>query len=110
MDSQTYFKEALRTYAGSQDLKEQLCLSALGLTGEAGEVADSVKKALFQGHEINNLHIAEELGDILWYIALGCNAIGYSLEDVMQMNVEKLRKRYPDGFEAERSIQREIYE
>lgn len=107
MDSHAYIAEVLRTYAGSQDQKEQLSLSALGLTGESGEVADHVKKALFQDHEIDTAHLAKELGDILWYLGLACHAIGYSLDEVMHINVEKLRMRYPDGFDAERSRHRE---
>ena len=110
MNSEEYKAEVLRTYAQSDDPKEKLTLAALGLTGESGEVADHVKKALFQGHAIDPDHIAKELGDILWYIALACDAVGYSLDEVMQLNVEKLRKRYPNGFDVERSIHRAQYE
>lgn len=107
MNSDTYRAEVLRTYAGAADPREKLTLSALGLTGESGEVADHLKKALFQGHAIEPEHLAKELGDILWYLCLAADALGYSLEEIMQINVEKLRKRYPDGFDAARSIRRE---
>jgi len=110
VNGEQYRTEVLRTYVQSDDPKEKLTLAALGLTGESGEVADHVKKALFQGHEIDPDHIAKELGDILWYIALACDAVGYSLDEVMQLNVEKLRKRYPNGFDVERSIHRAQYE
>ncbi len=110
MDGKTYRAEVLRTYAGLDDSEEKLTLAALGLTGESGEVADHMKKYLFQDHAIDAAHIAKELGDILWYLVLACDAIDSSLEDVMLMNVEKLRKRYPNGFDAERSIHRTLYE
>lgn len=79
----------------------------LGLTGEAGEVADVVKKALFQGHELDEEHLAEELGDVAWYLVLCCHAVGLSLEHVLKKNIDKLQKRYPEGFDKARSINRE---
>lgn len=82
--------------------------AALGLCGESEEVADLVKKALFQGHKLYREHLAKELGDVAWYLAVGAHAIGYDLETVLRMNVVKLRKRYPDCFEAERSLHREV--
>jgi len=110
MNGEQYKAEVLRTYAGSNDVQEQLTLAALGLTGESGEVADHMKKSLFQGHAIDVAHIAKELGDILWYVVLACDAIDCPLEEIMRMNVEKLRTRYPNGFDAERSINRTLYE
>lgn len=101
-----YLAEVLRTYAGSSKPIDKLTLAALGLTGESGEVADHIKKVIYQGHTIDFRHLAEELGDVLWYLALACDAIGYSLQEIMLMNVQKLRQRYPNGFEAERSIKR----
>ena len=79
----------------------------LGLCGEAGECADIVKKSVFQGHKLDKEHLAKELGDVAWYLAVTAFAIGYDLETVLQMNVDKLRKRYPDGFDTERSQNRE---
>lgn len=106
MTAQEYLAEVLRTYVGSPDRKEKLTLAALGLTGEAGEVADHIKKALFQGHKIDSLHLLEELGDVLWYVTLAARAIDFNLNDVMEYNVQKLRKRYPNGFDSERSNNR----
>ena len=106
MIEQDYMAEVLRTYAGSENVLDKLTLAALGLTGEAGEVADTVKKVLYQGHELDTAHLKQELGDVLWYITLACNAIGCTLEDVMQWNVAKLHARYPNGFDAQRSINR----
>lgn len=79
---------------------------ALGLGGESGEVEDIVKKFVFQGHPLDKAHIAEELGDVAWYLAVAAHSIGYDMDTVLQMNVDKLRTRYPNGFDAERSLHR----
>ena len=78
----------------------------MGLNGEAGEAIDILKKHLFQGHDLDREHLAKELGDVAWYLAISADALGYSLEQILQMNIDKLRARYPDGFEAERSLHR----
>lgn len=70
------------------------------------EAIDILKKHLFQGHELDTAHMAKELGDVAWYLAVSANAIGYDLETIMQMNVDKLKARYPDGFDAEHSLHR----
>ena len=74
--------------------------------GKTGEAIDILKKHLFQGHELDTEHMAKELGDVAWYLAVSANAIGYDLETIMQMNVDKLKARYPDGFDAEHSLHR----
>lgn len=79
----------------------------MGLYGESGECVDMVKKYRFQGHELDKAHLAKELGDVAWYLAVTAHAIGYDLETVLQMNVDKLRNRYPNGFEKERSLHRQ---
>lgn len=81
--------------------------AALGLCGESGEFADQLKKFAFQGHKLNREHLEKELGDILWYVALACDALGTDMETVMMKNVIKLQSRYPDGFDPERSQNRE---
>ncbi len=106
MNQEEYMTEVLRTYAGSTTSIDKLTLSALGLAGESGEVADSIKKVLYQGHHLDIMHTIEELGDVLWYLTLTCNAVECTLEDVMNVNVAKLHKRYPNGFESARSIHR----
>lgn len=78
----------------------------MGLNGEAGECIDIFKKTIFHGHPFDVEHLAKELGDVAWYLAVSANAIGYDLETIFQMNVDKLNKRYPDGFETERSKNR----
>lgn len=84
-----------------------LANAALGLCGESGEFADQLKKFAFQGHKLNREHLEKELGDILWYVALACDALGTDMETVMKKNVIKLQSRYPDGFDPERSQNRE---
>jgi NTP pyrophosphatase (non-canonical NTP hydrolase) len=81
----------------------RLLNGALGLAGESGEVADQVKKFAFQGHPFNADKIVNELGDVLWYIALLCRVLGVPLETVMQRNLDKLGIRYGDAFDTIRS-------
>ena len=97
---------AMRTCNKELTKDDMLLDGALGLAGESGEVADMVKKFKFQGHALDVERIAKELGDVCWYIAVTATAIGCDLETIMKMNIEKLRKRYPDGFDAERSKHR----
>ena len=102
-----YQTAALRTAQTEELTASDLLLnSALGLCGESGEVADLVKKHRFQGHDLDLDHIAKELGDIAWYLAVGAYSIGYDLETILQMNVDKLKARYPDGFSTDRSLHR----
>ena len=102
-----YQTAALRTAQTDKLTASELLLnSALGLCGESGEVADLVKKHRFQGHDLDSEHIAKELGDISWYLAVGAYSIGYDLETILQMNVDKLKARYPDGFSTDRSLHR----
>ena len=86
--------------------KDVLINSVMGLCGESGEAIDIVKKWLAQGHELDKEHFAKELGDIAWYLAEAAYALDLPLEDVMQANIDKLKKRYPNGFETERSLAR----
>lgn len=102
-----YQTAALRTAQTDKLTARELLLnSALGLCGESGEVADLLKKYHFQGHDIDIEHIAKELGDVAWYLAVGEYAIGFDLESIFRMNKEKLEARYPDGFSTDRSLHR----
>lgn len=107
MTPNEYQTAAMRTSSKTISVNEHLMNGALGLAGESGEVADIVKKAFMQGHPMDRDHIAKELGDICWYIAETATAIGYDLETIMQMNIDKLMKRYPEGFSTDRSQHRE---
>lgn len=102
-----YQRMAMRT-AGEYDTNyDQLRNAAYGLNGEAGEVIDLLKKHEFQGHDLPDEKLIDECGDVLWYCALLADALGFTLEQVMNRNIDKLRKRYPDGFDKARSINRE---
>lgn len=96
-----YQVEALRTI-GSSDLT----IMGLGIAGEAGEVADLIKKEVGHGHPRNREKMAKELGDVLWYLSAIAEEYGYSLSEIATMNIEKLKARYPEGFTVERSINR----
>lgn len=76
-----------------------------GMVGEIGEIHSIYQKA-YQGHVLDHRHVKSELGDLLWFIAEYCTAFGWELEDVMQRNIDKLRARYPEGFDSERSLHR----
>lgn len=104
MSGNEYQKEALRTASGKC---RSLANCAMGLAGEAGECADIIKKHLFHGHDLNKEHLAKELGDVAWYLSVCAHIIGYDLDDIFMLNVDKLRARYPDGFDAEKSRHRE---
>ena len=105
MDHAEYAKEVHRT-CRIEDRRELLTLSALGIAGEAGEVVDIIKKVLYHAHALDTSALCTEMGDLLWYMTLLCETVGLTLDDVMQANVEKLRQRYPAGFDAQRSQQR----
>ena len=103
-----YQNHAMRT-ANYNSYRLQLLTNGLmGLNGEAGECIDILKKYLFQNHELDKEHLAKELGDVAWYLAISARALGYDLETILQMNVDKLKKRYPDGFDSERSKHRDV--
>ena len=101
-----YQKLAMKTLNPELSEKDVLINGVMGLCGESGEAIDIVKKWLAQGHELDKEKLAKELGDICWYLAETATALGYSLEDIMSANIEKLRKRYPEGFDSQRSIHR----
>ena len=108
MTPNEYQKLALRTANTSLSDLQQLQNGLMGLNGEAGEAIDLLKKSLFQGHELDVKHMAKELGDVAWYLAVAADSIGYDLETVFQMNIDKLKARYPDGFNADLSVHRKL--
>ena len=112
MTPNEYQRNAMRTASGiSMSCPENLLLQGvMGMSGESGEALDIVKKIIFQGHELNEAtkeHLIRELGDVLWYVATTAEALDVPLETVMQVNVDKLRARYPMAFDTERSQHRE---
>tara|TARA_R100001377_G_scaffold78654_1_gene56487 strand:+ start:392 stop:814 length:423 start_codon:yes stop_codon:yes gene_type:complete len=84
----------------------QLLTASIGMQAESGEFSEIIKKIIFQGKEFNEaerFHLKRELGDVLWYWVQGCTALGYTPQQVMEENINKLESRYPNGFEAIRS-------
>ena len=106
MDANEYQKRAMTTLNPALGKKDMLINSVMGLCGESGEAIDIVKKWLAQGHALDKEHLAKELGDIAWYLAEAATALDLSLGDILQANLDKLEKRYPDGFETRRSLSR----
>ncbi len=106
MQIDEYQKLAMTTLNPELERKDVLINGVMGLCGEAGEAIDIVKKWLAQGHELDKEHLIKELGDIAWYLAETATALDVDLETVMQMNIDKLKARYPEGFDKERSIVR----
>ena len=105
MDFNEYQKLALRT--ASEASKQNLILDGvMGLCGEAGECIDIVKKHMFLGHELNKQKLIDEASDCLWYLAVIASGLGVTLEDIANHNVEKLKARYPDGFDFDKSVNR----
>ena len=101
-----YQKLAMVTLNPELSKKDVLINGVMGLCGESGEAIDIVKKWLAQGHELDKAHLTKELGDIAWYLAETATALDLSLEDIMCANIEKLKRRYPEGFDSARSITR----
>lgn len=87
---------ANRTTADTDD--KRYTNYAMGLSGEAGEVTDLLKKAVFHGHDLDKDKLKKELGDVLWYVAMLSSTAGIDLSEVAAANIEKLRQRYPEGF------------
>lgn len=100
-----YQAAAQRTSTGSD--KDKLVNGCMGLCGEAGECIDILKKHMHQGHELDKAHLTEELGDVLWYCAELATGLGVTLDQVAQRNLDKLQRRYPEGFDPARSVNRE---
>ena len=98
---------AMTTRNPALSQKDTLINSVMGLCGESGEAIDIVKKWLAHGHELDKVHLIKELGDIAWYLAEAATALELPLEDILQTNIEKLRQRYPDGFDTARSLKRQ---
>lgn len=102
-----YQELAMRTDNKAMGWDDSLLDSVLGMNGEAGECADIVKKYKFQHHDLDKEHLIEEMGDVLWYIAKCATVLHMDLEDIFRANIAKLEKRYPEGFDVDRSVNRE---
>ena len=100
-ESKDYSAFDKRTYDLTKDIPvERLLTAALGICAEGGEFTEVVKKIVFQGKPVNEenvFHMKRELGDICWYLAQACMALDTTFDEVIEMNVEKLKARYPGG-------------
>lgn len=101
-----YQMDAMRTASiPAEDTGAMMTHAVFGMCSEAGEVAGIFQK-VYQGHDIEGDHLKKELGDVLWMVAEACTAAGFKMSDVMAANIEKLQKRYPEGFDSEYSLHR----
>jgi NTP pyrophosphatase (non-canonical NTP hydrolase) len=94
----TEYQRAAKRTSLAEPHRERLMVQALGLCGEAGEVADLIKKWAWHDKELSRDAMADELGDVLWYVADLASAMNLSLDFIAEQNVAKLLKRFPDGF------------
>ena len=106
MQGNEYQKLAMTTLNPALSKQDVLINGVMGLCGESGEAIDLVKKHLHQGHPLDREKLVKELGDIAWYLAETAYALDVALDDVLEQNIAKLRARYPDGFDTDRSIHR----
>lgn len=107
MNLKEYQFKSARTLNEELTREQVLSNMMMGIQGESGEMADIIKKHLYQGHELDKYHIEEEIGDVMFYIANLCNLLNIDLEAAIEGNYNKLLKRYPKGFDVERSINRD---
>lgn len=107
MNANEYQQLALRTESKTESETTRLLQGIMGLCGEAGECLDLLKKHMFQEHYLSKTHLMKELGDVAWYLAVSADALGFSLEEIFEANIQKLKERYPNGeFEGDKSRNR----
>lgn len=106
MKANEYQKLAARTINKKLADREKVYHALHGMVGEIGEI-HSLYQKVFQGHDLDIQHLKKELGDLLWFIAEYCTAAEWNLEDIMRMNIDKLKVRYPEGFDSEKSLHRD---
>lgn len=117
MNSSDYIKNAIKTE--SVDFKAienrlaqkgmfRLLHAGMGLSTEAGEFLDSLKKHIFYGKPLDKVNLAEELGDLFWYCAIVSDELGVEFEPIMERNIEKLKARYGDRFNEEKAENRDL--
>lgn len=105
MEINEYQKLAARTINSQLSYEEQVNHALHGMVGEVGELHSLYQKK-YQGHDFDENHAKKEVGDLLWFIGEYCTAMGWSMDEVAQTNINKLRARYPEGFESDRSLNR----
>lgn len=108
MDFETYQKDSAFTRNGDLTMGESVLNASMGLAGEAGETCDLLKKVIFHGHDLDKEKLKLELGDVLFYLTWLADVYGFQMSEIAQANITKLRARYPDGFDLEKSLNREM--
>ena len=111
-----YIEKALRTEKYDENIKDRLTSpesirllhACMGMQTESAEFTDTMKKHIFYGKEIDKINLEEELGDLMWYIAVACDELWLSFEDICKKNITKLQLRYPDKFTPERALNRDL--
>lgn len=117
MNSQDYISDAIKTESrdfeamdarlSDQGLK-RLLHAGFGLSTEAGEFMDALKKHIFYGKELDRVNLREELGDLFWYMAIACDELDVPFESLMKRNIEKLKARYGEKFSEEKAEKRDL--
>lgn len=107
MTGNEYQKLAARTINQELNNTDKADHALHGMSGEIGEL-HSIYQKIYQGHNLDTDHLKKELGDLLWFVAEYCTAWGWNLEDIMQLNIDKLKARYPEGFDTEHSLHRAV--
>lgn len=117
MNFKDYIKNALRTENIDFDgIRNRLSLvstmrllhGSIGISTEAGELLDAMKKFVFYGRPIDRINVKEEIGDTLYYTALLIDEMGFDLDDILQINSDKLRARYPEKFDSDKATNRNL--
>lgn len=106
MNVDEYQKLALRTAPKNLTRGDEMLNGLMGLNGEAGEAIDIYKKTLYMGHPFDKEHMIKELGDVCWYLALICHGMDVPMSEVLEKNITKLKARYPEGFDTDKSLNR----
>ena len=109
MTTEEYVKEAVKTNAGYYYYTDhELLHAAMGICTEAGEFMDAMKKCFAYGKVFDETNLQEELGDLMWYIALACHTLNVPLSYIMELNINKLKLRYPEKFSTEKALNRDL--
>lgn len=113
MNNKTYLEESAKTLNQNPEaIKERvdpnILHAVIGITTESAELVDAVKKQLFYGKELDRVNVIEEVGDVLFYVAILCRELNFTFEEAMDINIKKLKARYGDKFTEEAALNRDL--